>query len=339
MVIKRNFCTYKNRDVFLYVIENDYLEVAISDFGAIVYSFKVKLPEKTVDIALSAKTIDDYIACGAHTGGTIGRVANRIENAKFDLNGKTFCLDKNDGASCLHGGFNPYDYRFFCVEILDDYTLKLSLLSPDGDQGFPGELNFDVIFKLDKNSFIIELFGISKVDTLFSPTNHSYFNLNGEDSGSVFGTYLKINADEVTLVDKNLVAHGEVLKVENTAFDFKFLKTIERGLDVTDDNLKICGGFDHNFILKSDHAATAIGDKSGIKLDVFTDYPGLQFYSGNKMNGIVGKSRIYHDFDAFCLEPQYFPNAINVPNFPQPIIKAGEKSFHYIKYVVTRGNK
>lgn len=339
MVIKRNFCTYKNREVFLYVIENDYLKVAVSDFGAIVYSFKVKSPKKTVDIALSAKTIDDYIVCGAHTGGTIGRVANRIENAKFDLNGKTYFLDKNDGDSCLHGGFNPYDYRFFDVEILDDYTLKLSLLSPDGDQGFPGELNFDVIFKLDKNSFIIEFFGLSKIDTLFSPTNHLYFNLNGEDSGSVFETLLKINANEVTLTDENLVAHGEVLKVENTAFDFRSLKSIGRGLDFTDENLKNCCGFDHNFILNSDHAATVIGEKSGIKLDLFTDYPGLQFYSGNKMNGIVGKTRNYHDFDAFCLEPQYFPNAVNVSNFPKPILKADEKSFHYIKYVVTHGDE
>lgn len=336
MVIKKNFCMYKNRKVFLYVIENDYLEVAISDFGAIVYSFKVKLPEKAIDIALSAKTVDDYIACGAHTGGTIGRVANRIENAKFRLNGTTYFLDKNDGSSCLHGGFNPYDYRFFDVEILDDYTLKLSLLSPDGDQGFPGELDFNVIFRLDKNSFIIEFFGRSKTDTIFSPTNHLYFNLNGEESRGITDTLLKINADEVTLTDKNLVANGKILKVENTVFDFRSLKTIGRVLDYADYNLKICGGFDHNFILNSDHAAAAIGDKSGIRLDLFTDYPGLQFYSGNKMNGIVGKTRVYHDFDAFCLEPQYFPNAINIANFTKPILKAGEKSFHYIKYVVTR---
>lgn len=336
MVTKRNFLTYKNRNVFLYVIENDYLEVAISDFGAIVYSFKVKSPEKTIDIALSAKTIDDYIACGAHTGGTIGRVANRIENAKFVLNGKTYFLDKNDGFSCLHGGFNPYDYRFFDAEILDDCALKLSLLSPDKDQGFPGELNFDVIFKLDKNSFIIEFFGQSKVDTLFSLTNHLYFNLNGEDSRGITDTSLRINADEVTLTDENLVINGKILKVENTVFDFRSLKPIGPISDFADENLKICGGFDHNFILNSDHAATAVGDKSGIRLDLFTDYPGLQFYSGNKMNGIVGKTRVYRDFDAFCLEPQYFPNAINVENFPKPILKAGEKSFHYIKYVIAR---
>ncbi len=333
MIYTENFGTYKNRKATLYVLKNEYLEVGVTDFGGVLQRFIVNTPDGNVDIACCTTSCEDYVNYGAHMGGTIGRVANRIADGKFQLNGKTYKLDINAGTATLHGGFNPYDFRFFDAEVIGD-VLRLSLFSPDGDQGFPGDLEFAVEFSLDKNKLIIKFFGTAKDDTLFSPTNHVYFNLNGEGSGDIYNTLVQINADKVTLADDNLVVTGEVMNVKGTPFDFTEPKTIAPDIFADDVNVVSAGGFDHNFILNSNHVATCVGDKTGITLDMYTDLPGVQFYCGNMMHEIKGKS-LYHKQNAFCLEPQYFPNAINVDGFEKPILKAGESVSHYIEYVLT----
>lgn len=333
MIKTEIFGLFKNRVATLYVIENDFLQVAVSDFGGIIYRFLVKKGKTVTDIVCCAKNPTDYVKYSAHTGGTIGRVANRIADARFNFNGKTYYLDKNDGSSCLHGGFNPYDYRFFDVTVIDDYSIRLSLQSPDNDQGFPGELTFDVEFKLDKNRLIINFFGLSKDDTVFAPTNHSYFNLNGEGSGNVYDTLLKINGNRITVANKDLVVEGETLDVKGTPFDFTTEKTIGEGIFSDDERIKAFDGFDHNYILNSDHVATATGEKSGIVLDIYSDFPGVQFYTANQLSGLSGKS-CYLKHSAFCLEPQYFPNALNVESFEKPYVKAGVLTKHYIEYEI-----
>lgn len=333
MILKENFGTYKNREVTLYVLKNEFLEVGITDFGGIIQRFIYTDKNQSVDIACCTKNCEDYVEYCAHMGGTIGRVANRIADGKFQLNGKTYELDKNAGGATLHGGFDPYDHRFFNAEV-EGEVLRLSLFSPDGDQGFPGNLNFSVEFSLDKNKLLIKFFGKCDQDTLFNPTNHLYMNLNGEGSGDIYNTIVQINADSYTAADDNLVVTGEVVNVSGTPFDFRKPKTIAPGIFSQDKDVVSAGGFDHNFILNSNHVATCTGDKTGITLDMYTDLPGVQFYCGNMMHEIKGKS-LYHKQNAFCLEPQYFPNAINVASFEKPILKAGKKVTHYIEYVLT----
>lgn len=333
MILKENFGKYNGKDVTLYVLKNDYLEVGITDFGGILQRFLVNTPDGQKDIVCCTRNCEDYVKVNAHMGGTIGRVANRIANARFTLNGKEYLLDKNTATATLHGGFKPYDHRFFDAQVKGD-KLKLSLLSPDGDQGFPGELQFSVEFSLDENKLKIEFFGLSKEDTLFNPTNHAYFNLNGEGSGDIYDTLVWINADKFTPADDDLVVTGKVMDVQGTPFDFTKPKTIAPDIFSEDKDVTSAGGFDHNFILNSNHVATCTGSKTGITLDMYTDLPGVQFYCGNMMREIDGKS-LYHKQNAFCLEPQYFPNAINVESFEKPILKADTPVTHYIEYVIT----
>lgn len=333
MISIENFGVFKGRNANLYVLKNDYLEVGVTDFGGIIQRFKVNSKKGIKDIVCSETSCEEYVAANAHMGGTIGRVANRIADGRFILNGKVYELDKNTGVACLHGGFDPYDYRFFDASVNGD-TLTLSLFSPDMDQGFPGNLHFTVEFSLEKNKLTVKFKGVSDKDTLFNPTNHAYFNLNGEGEGKIYDTMIAIYADKITVADENLVVNGDVLDVKGTPFDFTRRKTIAPDIFSDDKNLMIAGGYDHNFILNSDHVATATGDVTGITLDMFTDLPGVQFYTGNMMKDIKGKSR-YKVHEAFCLEPQYFPNAINCPEFVAPIIKAGVPVEHYIEYVIT----
>lgn len=337
LITKRKFDVYNGKDVYLYILKNDFLEVGVLDFGGILQSLKVKIPSGFVDVSCSAKNCAEYVSFDAHMGGTVGRVANRIGNATFLLNGERYYLDKNVGDSTLHSGFNPYDYRLFDAEVSSD-ELKLHLFSPDGDQGFPGNLDFDVAFRLVDNSLEIVFYGHSDKDTPFNPTNHIYFNLNGEGNGNIYDTLVQINSDAITLADDNLVVTGDIMNVASTPFDFTKPKRIAPSIFADNKQLCSAGGFDHNFILNGEHAATCVGDKSGIRLDLYTDYPGVQFYCGNMINDFHGKS-LYKKQCAFCLEPQYFPNAVNIPEFLSPVIKAGATVRHYIKYVFSAENK
>ena len=330
MITKSYFCDYQNQKVHIYTLENEYLKVSVTDFGAIIQSLIIKSENAQVDVALGFDTIDGYIESDAYIGATIGRVANRIGGGAYKLNNKTYTLAKNDGLNTLHGGLIGFDKRFYRVKVLGD-TLTMSLISPDGDQGFNGNLEFSVEFSLDKNSLLMRYFGTADQDTYFCPTNHTYFNLNGQGKGNIYDTYLKINADYITPVDENLITTGQLLAVENTPFDFRDYKLIGDAVNANHVSIASVSGIDHNFCTKSCHLASGYSPNTKIKIDIYSDYPAVQFYTSNMLNDCAGKG-IYSRHTAFCLEPQYYPNAVNIDGFKKPFIKKNEQAEHYIKY-------
>ncbi len=330
MIVKTKYDTAFGRDVFLYTMTSPSLEVGVTDFGGIVQFIRVHTPHGKKNVCLGFGTVSDYVKSGSYAGALIGRVANRISGAEFTLGDKKYTLDRNDGGNCNHGGFEGYNKRFFEAET-DGDALVLSLDSPDGDQGFPGRLLMRVRFELNDNEFSARFEAESDRDTLWNPTCHIYFNLGGEERGDIKDTVLGLRADAYTPLSSERVPTGEVRRVAGTPFDFLSPRRIGERAD--DKSLIFTGGYDHNFALISEHAATATCERSGISIDLYTDMPGLQFYTGGSLNGAEGRSRKYFPYDGFCLEPQYFPNAINTRGFVPPVLPTGEKREHFIRYV------
>ena len=334
MIIKTFFDDYNGARAHLYTLSKNGLIVQICDFGAMIYSILVQTPKGEVDVCLGYPTLLSYAKSGAYCGATVGRVANRIGGANFTLNGKNYWLSANENGNAHHGGFTGFSHRLWQAEICGD-VLKLSLLSPDGEQGFPANLYMTVEYEIVGSALEIRYSATADGDTLWAPTNHTYFNLNGEGSGDILGTLLQINAQTYTPANAQHVCSGQVACVSGTPFDFTGFKAIGADICANDEQLNFSSGYDCNYIinnnLKGRPVATAIGDKSGISLLVYSNLPGLQFYSGNYLKG-VGKSGEYAPKHGFCLEPQYFPNAINCQNFASPIIHKGEKKNCFIRY-------
>jgi aldose 1-epimerase len=330
MITQEYFDTYQGKQSFQYTLSANVLQVTVCDFGAAVIAIRLntKLGEK--DICLSYPTIDSYIKSGSFSGATVGRIANRIKNARFSLNGKEYVLCNNEGNNQLHGGVTGFAYRFWEAEICGD-VLKLTLTSENGDQGYPHNLKMTVEYEIIGNSLEIRFSAITDGDTVWAPTNHAYFNLDGENSGDMLSTLLKVNGDTYTLLDAEHISTGEVASVKDTPFDFTKFKAIGKDIDVENEQLVMAQGYDCNFILNGEKAAVAKSEESGVQLSVYTDLPALQFYSGNYLDGI-GKSGKYEKRQGFCLEPQYIPNAVNIPHFETPLLKKGEIKQHYIRY-------
>ncbi len=317
------------KDVYLYTLSNENLEVTIMNYGATIQSLKVKTAEGFREITLGYDKFADYLEKPNYFGATIGRVANRISGGAFTLHGKEYRLDRNDGDNCLHGGFVGYDKKVFDGEEKPN-ELIFTLNSRDGDQGFPANLKLKVSYKLEASALIVTYTAESDGDTFWNPTNHTFFNLGGR-AEPVYKTELKINADRYTLIDKKLIPTGELKSVKGTPFDFTDYKKIGKEINADDGQLRlVSGGYDHNFVLNSELAASAKYD--GVQMDVSTDMPGIQLYTGNFLGGVECRNGVFNKHFAFCLEPQYFPNAINTEGFEKPIIKQGEMKTHYIKY-------
>ena len=301
--------------------------VEIITFGARIT--KLIVPDRAgepTDVVLGYDDPAAYFDDTTYFGAIIGRVGNRIDKGRFALNGKTYALATNDGANHLHGGKVGFDHRVFKAMPLDSNKLELTYTSPDGEEGYPGEVKVTVVYTLEEdNALTISYRATTSADTPLNLTNHAYFNLNG-DALSVGGHIAQINADRLTDVDEGLIPHGELLNVMGTPFDFTSPKPIGRDWDGDHRLLKIArGGYDFNYVL-SDSAkevACVTGDKSGIVMTVLSDRPCVQFYTGNFLDGVEGK-QIYPYHSAFCLETQGYPNAVNVPSFPSCILKAGE---------------
>lgn len=330
MITRTVFGTYQGREVGLYTLTGEGLCVGVTDFGATVQFIRVGAAGSQTDVALGYATVEQNLASGTYCGATVGRVANRIRGARFELGGRQYRLAANDGNNHLHGGEVGFDKRFFDAEIAGG-VLRLSLLSKDGDQNYPGNLALTVEFEVVGKTLEIRYTATSDCDTLFSPTCHAYFNLDGESGGDITSTKFQINADCYTPSDGETVPTGEICPVQGTPYDFRELKTPDA------DKMK-AGGYDDNYVLNGFHAACAVGAASGIRLDVYTDLPGLQFYTGKYIKG-RGRTGEYAPFDGFCMEPQYFPDAVNVEGFETPLLRAGEKASHIIKYVFTEGAK
>ena len=331
--MKKEFGATKNGEkASCYVLKNSKgMEAVVSDFGASL--LKLYVPDKdgkTQDVVLGYETLEDYENGGDSLGATVGRVANRIGMAEFELNGKKYELTKNDNEkNTLNGGIDFYNKRMWDVKEEDDTHVVFALVSPDGDQGFPGEVKIEVSYTItEENELKIHYHAIPDQDTLLNMTNHSYFNLSGHASGTAWNAKVWIDADAFTETDAELIPTGMVVPVEGTPMDFRKEKVVEKEIGADYTPLKLAGGYDHNWVLNGKgfrKAASAESEETGIKMEVYTDLPGIQFYSGNFLAGSKGKEgAVYEKGYGICFETQYFPDAIHKENFESPITKAGE---------------
>lgn len=323
------------KEVHLYTLENNSgCKALITNYGGRLVSLLVPdKNQKLVDVVAGFNSVDGYQqSTEPYFGATIGRYGNRIAKGKFTLAGKVYTLFTNNGPNTLHGGKKGYQDVVWDAKVLDKQSLELTYLSKDMEEGFPGNLNLKVIYTLtDDNALKISYEAVTDKNTVVNLTNHAFFNLNGEQSGTILKHLVKINADKYTPVDSTLIPLGTLAMVKGTPFDFTVAKTIGDRVDALNDQLTNGKGYDHNFVLNShtpdQPVAVVTGDQSGIVMSVYTDQPGLQFYSGNFMQGKnMMKGNHKDDFrTAFALETQHFPDSPNQKSFPSTVLKPGEK--------------
>jgi aldose 1-epimerase len=330
--------TIDGKSVDLYILKNkDGACAAITNYGGRLVSLVVPDKDgKPTDVVVGFKNVQEYVqSTEPYFGATIGRVGNRIAKGKFSLDGKTYTLFTNNGPNTLHGGKKGYQDVVWDVMQPNDSTLQLKYLSKDGEEGFPGNLDITVQYTLAKdNALKIDYHATTDKRTVVNLTNHAFFNLNGEGSGTINDHVLQINANKYTPVDATLIPTGRLEPVEGTPFDFREPTAIGKRIDTAhNQQLKNGGGYDHNFVLNESDpsslhlAAEATGDQSGIVMKVYTTEPGLQFYGGNFMQAKnTFKSGAKDSYrTAFCLETQHFPDAPNQKNFPSITLDPGKE--------------
>lgn len=319
----------------LYVLKNNNgMEVTITNYGGRIVS--VMVPDKDgnfKDVVLGFDNIDDYTAVDNNFGATIGRYGNRIANGKINVYGVEYQLPQNNFGHTLHGGPEGYHNKVFNVLHSDNKSLVLTYLSEDGEEGFPGNLDVKVTMTLtDDNAVDIQYEAVTDKETVVNLTNHSYFNLSGDANNSILNDVLMINADSFTPVDDTFMTTGEIATVEGTPMDFRNPTPIgERIDDYEYEQLKFGDGYDHNWVLNtagdvSQLAATVYSPESGIQLEVYTDEPGVQVYTGNFLTGAdTGKyGAVYGKRNAICLETQKYPDTPNKPDWPSAFLAPGD---------------
>lgn len=291
------------------------------------------------DVVLGYDMLDGYVRQDKYLGSVAGRVCNRIARGAFTLNGKRYRLACNDGENHLHGGTRGFDKKVFTPEIHRD-KLCLSYTSPGGEEGYPGTLRVTVTYALTRdNALRISYKAISDEDTLCSLTNHSYFNLDGCAGGTAYNQNIKVNADFYTPVNQTLIPDGTLAPVDGTPLDLRTPVPVGSRMGAEHPQFAFAGGFDFNYAVNGQagqfrEAAYAESDKSGITLSVWSGLPGIQFYTGNFLEGApTGKGGVsYRNGDGFCLETQYFPDAINHPDFLSPLLPAGKTAETVTEY-------
>ena len=341
--------TINEKKVQLFVLKNkNNVEVCVTNFGGRVVSIMVPDREgKMTDVLLGYDNIAQYadsVNNASDFGAAIGRYANRINQGIITVGGKQIQLPKNNGPHCLHGGFSGWQYQVYEGNQIDDQTLKLTLHSPDGDNNFPGNVDVTVTYTLkDDNTLDMTFEGKTDAETVLNMTNHAYFNLNGDPSVPGTDMELYINADNFTPSDSTFMTTGEIKPVEGTPMDYRKPTTIKEGCEADFEQIKNARGLDHNWVLntykdgKGDDttvAASVYSPKTGIFMEVFTNEPGIQIYSGNFLDGTkVGKKGIAYPKQAsICLESQKYPDSPNKKDWPSPWLKPGEKYFSHVAY-------
>ena len=325
--------TVKGDETKLYTLTNkNGMEIAVSDYGATLVQVIVPDKEgKPCDVVLGYDEAAGYEEGDLFFGAIVGRSANRIGGASFELNGVTYQLEKNDNGNNLHSGMDFYNQRMWKVKETADDHITFELDSPDGDQGYPGAVHIEVTYTLtEDNAVKIAYHAVPDADTLINMTNHSYFNMDGHDSGDVLSQKVWIDADQFTPSDSTLIPTGEYRDVTGTPFDFRTEKTIGQDIHADDEQIKNGGGYDHNYVLKTDgkfaKVASMTGAKSGIVMDVYTDMPGMQVYTANGTTIECGKNKSsYKPFCGACFETQFFPDSIHHENFKSCVLKANTK--------------
>lgn len=316
------------------------MEVKIIAFGGIVTS--VRVPDRDgrfANVALGFNCLEKYESEHPYFGAITGRYANRIAGGRFQLDGKAYKLFKNDGPNSLHGGAIGFDKRVWsarAASVGSPSSLELSYLSPDGEEGYPGNLDVKVTYSVaDDNVLRIDYLARTDKPTIVNLTNHSYFNLLGEGAGTIYDHILELNADSYTPIDAGTATcNGEIAAVAGTPFDFRGPKAIGPGCRSAHPQIVLAQGYDHNFVLNRDgraegelcFAARVYEPRQGRMMEVWTTEPGLQFYTGNYLNGsLTGSSgRLYRQSDGLALETQHYPNSPNVPAFPTTALRPGE---------------
>lgn len=320
----------------LFILKNQQgMEVCITNFGGRIVSVMVPDKEGNMrDVVLGFDSIQDYMKYPSDFGASIGRYANRINKGQITIDGVTFQLPQNNFGHCLHGGPKGFQYQIFNVDSISTQTLILSYLAKNGEEGFPGNLTCQITFCLtDNNAIDIRYSAETDRTTVVNMTNHSYFNLDGDPAQSNTNYLLTINADYYTPIDSTFMTTGEIAKVEGTDMDFRIPVTIGKRINnYMFEQLKNGNGYDHNWILNTQgdihqKCATLESLKTGITLDVYTNEPGIQVYTGNFLDGsLIGKKGVvYNQRASVCLETQKYPDTPNKPNWPTALLKPGEK--------------
>lgn len=335
------FGTVEDGPVEKYTLTNSNgMSIAVLTYGAIIQRIDVPNADgTTTNVALGFDTIDDYVAKSPFFGAVVGRYANRIAAGTFDLDGQTYTLPINNDPNTLHGGDKGFDKHLWTAEDVsgpDGQAIALTRTSPDGEMGYPGNLTVTVTYTLtDANEIRIHYTATTDAATVINLSNHSYFNLAGEGSGSIFDHELQLNAANYTPVDETLIPTGEIAPVAGTAFDFTTAKPIGQDIrDGSDPQIVIGRGYDHNFVVDGWTegntellpVATVTDPGSGRTMTITSDQPGVQFYSGNFLDGTFAGigGNVYRQGDAFCLETQHFPDSPNQPDFPSTVLQPGD---------------
>lgn len=336
------------REASLFTICNEQgVCLSLTDYGAAIVGLTVPDREgKMVDVVLGCACAADQEAQTASLGAVPGRVANRIAKGKFRLNGTEYSLYINNGPNHLHGGKEGFDRKLWSASVQENKVV-FSRLSPDGEEGYPGNLLIKVAYSLDDdNQLLIEYHALSDRDTILNVTNHAYFNLSGHDSGTVYDQELKLYSEQFCECDKDCLTTGKVLPVEGSPMDFRQWKAIGKDLLCEDENLKNGSGYDHNFVLQQNGdfalCAEAWSPKTDIHMMVYTTQPGVQLYTANFLADGNAKSKsggYYGKQEAFCLETQHWPNATSYEHFPSIVLRAGELYEHLTAYAFSVGKE
>ena len=338
-VQQERFGAREERPIILYTLKNSHgVEVRAMNYGGIIQSIRVPDRDgKFADVVLGHDTAEGYIPNPPYIGAVVGRYANRIANGTFTLDGKTYTLPKNDGPNTLHGGTTrTFDKVMWESQPLKDKNgVMFEYLSKDGEEGFPGNLKVRVTYVLtDSNELVIDYEATTDKATPINVSQHSYFNLKGEGNGDILDHEIMVNADRFTPVDKNLIPTGELRSVKGTPFDFTKSTKIGSRIEDNYEQLTLGHGYDHNFVLNRKGAGMTLAARvyeptTGRVLEVSTTQPAVQFYTGNFLDGsVTGKGgHVYKRRNGFCLETQHYPDSPNHPDFPNTILKPGEK-FH-----------
>ncbi len=322
----------------LYTLRNSKgMEATITNYGGKLVTLKVPDRDgKFADVVLGFDNLEGYVQPNPFFGSLVGRYANRIANGQFTLDGKTYKLARNNGPNSLHGGLKGFDKVAWQAQEVsggDGPALELKYLSKDGEEGYPGNLNVTVTYTLTQNDELkIDYQATTDKDTVINLTNHSYFDLSGQDAGNILDHRVMINADKFTPVNANLIPTGELKSVAGTPFDFRTPTAIGARINENDQQLKYGEGYDHNFVLNRSGdgpslAARVMDPKSGRVMEVLTTQPGVQFYTGNHLPAkLKGKGGAVYGFRyGFCLETQHFPDSPNQPSFPSTELKPGQR--------------
>ncbi|MEX2382016.1 MAG: aldose epimerase family protein [Opitutales bacterium] len=338
MKIERNDFGKTNDDlpVDLYTLTNDQgMQVAITNFGGIITSLSV--PDRTgnpEEVVLGFDSLSDYLSGSPYFGAVIGRYGNRIADGKFTLDEADYALATNDGPNHLHGGTRGFDKVLWQAEAFvvdNEVGLRLRYISEDMEEGYPGKLSVEVVYTLTNNNELkIDYTATTDQPTIVNLTNHSYFNLSGDTTRNILDHELMINGTSFLPVNRHQIPEGEIRAVEGTPLDFRSPRKVGERIDADDDQIRFCRGYDHTWVLggagEMKLAATVRDAQSGRLMEVWTTEPGVQFYSGNFLNGkVVGKGgKAYEKRDGLCLETQHFPDSPNQPDFPSTVLRPGE---------------